>query len=240
MFLRARFVTRVSLPLFSLVIGAFLGSHFNFERTYSRQEALTTTIPGHAYHTLSKEDEGRTLHADLPIIFAITPTYTRHVQKAELTRICHTFMHVPRLHWIVVEDAKNKTQLVAKHLSRCGVPYTHLNAFTIKPKPRKDSKNRTIILWGKGVLQRNTGLKWLRDQADGANGTRRGVVYFADDDNVYDLELFERMRHVKKASAWAVAFVGGLLVERPIFDEETKLVVGWNSLYQRWRRYPVG
>ena len=46
----------------------------------------------------------------MPIIFVITPTYARPAQKAELTRLCNTFLLVPNLHWILVEDAKgNKT-----------------------------------------------------------------------------------------------------------------------------------
>ena len=41
----------------------------------------------------------------LPVIFVITPTYARPVQKAELTRLLNTLKHIPSLHWIVVEDA---------------------------------------------------------------------------------------------------------------------------------------
>ena len=44
----------------------------------------------------------------------------------------------------------------------------------------------------RGVLQRNAGLNWLRQTAK----TRRlepAVVYFADDDNTYSLQLFEEV-----------------------------------------------
>ena len=44
-------------------------------------------------------------------IYVITPTYTRPVQKAELTRLATVFVMVPNLHWIVVEDARHKTNL---------------------------------------------------------------------------------------------------------------------------------
>jgi len=44
----------------------------------------------------------------VPIIYVITPTYTRPVQKAELTRLQNTLKHVPSLHWILVEDADSK------------------------------------------------------------------------------------------------------------------------------------
>ena len=48
----------------------------------------------------------------------ITPTYSRHTQKADLTRLCHTLMHIDNLHWIVVEDSYEKTSLVTRFLAR--------------------------------------------------------------------------------------------------------------------------
>ena len=51
----------------------------------------------------------------------ITPTYARWTQKADLTRLCQTLMHVPSLHWIVVEDSEGKTDLVKRLLGLCGV-----------------------------------------------------------------------------------------------------------------------
>ena len=47
----------------------------------------------------------------MPIIYAITPTYARPVQKAELTRLCNVFLLVPNIHWILVEDSKSKFNL---------------------------------------------------------------------------------------------------------------------------------
>ena len=40
----------------------------------------------------------------------------------------------------------------------------------------------------KGVANRNLGLKWVLEH--GSNGS---VVYFADDDNTYDIQLFEEV-----------------------------------------------
>ncbi|XP_012889081.1 PREDICTED: galactosylgalactosylxylosylprotein 3-beta-glucuronosyltransferase 2 isoform X2 [Dipodomys ordii] len=48
----------------------------------------------------------------LPTIYAITPTYSRPVQKAELTRLANTFRQVARLHWILVEDAAARSELM--------------------------------------------------------------------------------------------------------------------------------
>ena len=40
--------------------------------------------------------------------------------------------------------------------------------------------------------QRNRGLKWIREN-HGLSDTRNGVVYFGDDDNGYDVKLFEEV-----------------------------------------------
>ena len=50
---------------------------------------------------------------NLPTIYVVTPTYARPVQKADLTRLANTLLHVPALHWIVVEDANARLHDVA-------------------------------------------------------------------------------------------------------------------------------
>ena len=42
----------------------------------------------------------------------------------------------------------------------------------------------------RGVANRNLGLKWVLENND------EGVVYFADDDNTYDLRLFDEVRKI--------------------------------------------
>ncbi|KAK7901333.1 hypothetical protein WMY93_018102 [Mugilogobius chulae] len=141
----------------------------------------------------------------LPMIYAITPTYSRPVQKAELTRLAQAFRQVPRFHWIVVEDASSRSDLVTKFLSKSGVAaYTHLHIFTPRRFKRAGMPRATE--------QRNVALTWLRQHR-----TRRdtGVVFFADDDNTYSLELFDEMRSTKGVSVWPVGFVGGRAYERP-------------------------
>uniref|UniRef100_A0A1E1WGT9 galactosylgalactosylxylosylprotein 3-beta-glucuronosyltransferase n=1 Tax=Pectinophora gossypiella TaxID=13191 RepID=A0A1E1WGT9_PECGO len=41
---------------------------------------------------------------DLKMIYYVTPTYPRPEQTPELTRLAHTLMHVPSIHWIVADD----------------------------------------------------------------------------------------------------------------------------------------
>lgn len=126
---------------------------------------------------------------NLPIIFAITPTFTRPVQKAELTRLAQSFLLVPNFHWIVVEDSSVKTKLVANLLKESGLKYEHLNIIT--PQNYKLGINDPKWKKPRGVAQRNLALKWIRENY--INTTKRGVVYFADDDNTYSVKLFKEV-----------------------------------------------
>lgn len=299
-----------------------------------------------------KKDMRRMIKNDeLPVIYIITPTYSRGAQKADLTRLSHTLLLVPRIHWILIEDSPFKTELVTNFIANLNHfiiprmrgkmilrrdtimksqsdtsfhstqnPYssssnsyslfdlkiTHLNTET--PADLKIKAREPNWLKPRGVNQRNLGLKWLRNHLqhsqklnnkelheqqdvetsnnynnnhnfegdssqrqdvgegiaeermaeermaeegiaeEGIAGVRsknngnvasskRGVVFFADDDNTYDLRLFEEMRNTSKVSIWPVALVGGLKIERPLIKEGR--VVGFNSVWSPQRPYPV-
>lgn len=116
------------------------------------------------------------------MIFMITPTYNRPTQVPEITRLCQTLMHVKSLHWIVVEDNEELSQKVADILDRCLVKNTYLRHKT--PADRLGQR-------GTGADQRNYAMQWLREQYQ--VGQLPGVVYFGDDDNTYDIRLFEEV-----------------------------------------------
>lgn len=73
-----------------------------------------------------------------PIVYCITPTYWRYVQKAELTRISQTLKLVPHVHWIVIEDGGEKSDLVRRVISDSKVVATHLVAQTAPQEKSKD------------------------------------------------------------------------------------------------------
>ncbi|GLV39292.1 Glucuronyltransferase P [Carabus blaptoides fortunei] len=161
----------------------------------------------------------------VPPLYIITPTYRRPEQIPELTRMSHTLMLVPNLYWLVIEDAKEKTPLVTQLLERTGLNYEHL----IAPMPeiyknRKGAKPR-------GVSNRNRGLEWLR-----ANATT-GVFYFADDDNTYDLQIFDEMRYTKRVSMWPVGLITKLGVSSPVVHDGK--FVGFYDGWIAGRKFPV-
>ena len=126
---------------------------------------------------------------NIPSIYLITPTYQRPHQKAELTRLKNTFLHVPNLHWIIIEDGIDKSNLVTSFLHKSGLNYTHLNVAT--PENYKMDSEDPNWLKPRGVLQRNLGLEWIRSHVDPVQS--KGVLYFADDDNTYDVSIFEEV-----------------------------------------------
>ena len=117
------------------------------------------------------------------MIFMITPTYNRPTRVPDMTRLCQTLMHVKYLHWIVVEDDNELCYDVVDILNWCLVNSTYLSFQT--PPDRKGKR-------GTGADQRNYAMQWLREQYK--VGQLQGVVYFGDDDNTYDIRLFEEVR----------------------------------------------
>ncbi|XP_023712472.1 galactosylgalactosylxylosylprotein 3-beta-glucuronosyltransferase P isoform X2 [Cryptotermes secundus] len=160
-----------------------------------------------------------------PRLYIITPTYRRPEQIPELTRMAQTLMHVQNLHWLVIEDAENKTQLVSELLHRTGISHDHLVAPMPEAfKKRKGPKPR-------GVSNRNRGLEWLRANA------KDGVFYFADDDNTYDIQLFEEIRTTKHVSMWPVGLCTKFGLSSPVVVNGTFM-----GFYDGWvagRKFPV-
>uniref|UniRef100_A0A673KSN4 Galactosylgalactosylxylosylprotein 3-beta-glucuronosyltransferase n=1 Tax=Sinocyclocheilus rhinocerous TaxID=307959 RepID=A0A673KSN4_9TELE len=171
----------------------------------------------------------------LPTLHIITPTYGRPVQKAELTRLTNTLLHIPNLHWLVVEDSVQRTALVSRLLENTGLNYTHLNVET--PENLKTQKKPRNVRFPRGTMQRNLALRWLREHIN-PNSSHKGVVYFADDDNTYSLELFEEMRWTRNVSVWPVAFVGGLRYESPKINSQGK-VFGWKTVFDPRRPFAI-
>lgn len=187
-------------------------------------------------------NDHRESYEKLPTIYVVTPTYARYVQKAELTRLSHTLMLVPNLHWIIVEDSDWATDLVRKFVIRLKNEFDfHTITRLHSPTPESFKLKPGQASWSKpkGVWQRNKALEWIRDNLSDLDSDD-GVIYFADDDNTYDVELFNEMRYTRRVSVWPVGFVGGLLVERPIVDpEDGSRIKEFNSMWQNRRPFPI-
>lgn len=107
-------------------------------------------------------------------------------------------LHVRNLHWIVVEDSVNKTDIVTNFLKVSGMNHTHLDVHIKFQSIPKTAGFKPHWIKHKGVVQRNKALEWIRLHLNASKD--EGVIYFADDDNTYDLQVFEKVSNNKIVS----------------------------------------
>ncbi|KAJ8645489.1 hypothetical protein MRB53_007237 [Persea americana] len=159
-------------------------------------------------------------------LIVVTPTYNRALQAFYLNRLGQTLRLVPPpLLWIVVEMNSASAE-TAEMLRKSGVMHRHL----VCKKNSTDFKDR-------GVHQRNVALEHIElHRLD-------GIVYFADDDNVYSLGLFEQMREIRRFGTWPVAMLAHsknkAVLEGPVCNGSE--VIGWhtNEKSKQLRRFHV-
>lgn len=114
------------------------------------------------------------------LLIIVTPTSAHPLQSYYLNRLAHTLKLVrPPLLWIVVEMSSQSDE-TADILRNTGIMYRHIVY----------SKNLTYMRDGR-VHQRNLALSLIE--------THRldGTVYFADENNIYLVDLFEKMREIR-------------------------------------------
>ncbi|XP_022976319.1 probable beta-1,4-xylosyltransferase IRX9H [Cucurbita maxima] len=147
------------------------------------------------------------------LLIIVTSTSAHPLQSYYLNRLAHTLKLVqPPLLWIVVEMFSQSDETAAV-LRSTGIMYRHIVC----------NKNLTDMRDGR-VHQRNLALSHIE--------THRldGIVYFADENNVYLVDLFEQMREIRRFGTWPVAkLLGGAsrsILEGPICNGS--LVIGWH------------
>ncbi|XXG45807.1 hypothetical protein AAC387_Pa02g0791 [Persea americana] len=148
------------------------------------------------------------------LLIIVTPAYTRPFQAYYLNRFAHTLKHVPPpLLWIVVEMSFQSPE-TAELLRKTGVMYRHLVC----------QANLTSIK-DRAVHQRNVALSHIeKHRLD-------GIVYFADDYNMYTVDLFEQIREIRRFGTWPVAMLrernNKVIVEGPVCNGSQ--VIGWHT-----------
>ncbi|KAK9097057.1 hypothetical protein Sjap_022554 [Stephania japonica] len=175
---------------------------------------------------LGVESRNRFNFAPSKQLIVITPTYNRPLQAYYLNRLGHVLRLVPPpLLWIVVE-MNAATMETSEILREMGVMYRHIVC----------KKNGTNVK-DRGVHQRNTALEHVEHHK------LDGIVYFADDDNIYSLKLFESLRKISRFGTWPVAMLAHnknkAILEGPVCNGSQ--VVGWhtNEKSKRLRRFHV-
>ncbi|OIT39645.1 PREDICTED: probable beta-1,4-xylosyltransferase IRX9H [Nicotiana attenuata] len=179
-------------------------------------------LPG----SLVDEVKGKFDYVPRKLLIVVTPTYNRALQAYYLNRLSEVLKIVKSpLLWIVVEMNAASAE-TADILRKTGVMYRHLVC----------SKNMTDIK-DRGVHQRNVALEHIEHHR------LDGIVYFADDDNIYSLELFESIRSINRFGTWPVAMLAQskskATLEGPVCNGSQ--VIGWhtNEKSKQLRRFHV-
>ena len=73
----------------------------------------TSTVPA---SSAASAFEVSPFHPDLPLIYFVTPTFSRPEQLPELMRLGQTLLHVRNLVWLVAEDRDDCSEAVASAL----------------------------------------------------------------------------------------------------------------------------
>jgi hypothetical protein len=143
------------------------------------------------------------------VVYVITPTYHRLFQMPDIVRMSHALMLDGGVYWIVTEDTKDTNLNVdlRRFLYETGVPFAHVVARQ-EVNPRKH----------RGVSQRNRGLDVIHQIG------LPGVVYFADDDNVYDHRLFDELRQIHSVGVFASGFTGHANYETCVWNANATLI----------------
>ncbi|CAH9074242.1 unnamed protein product [Cuscuta europaea] len=157
------------------------------------------------------------------LLIVVTPTEPRPFQAYYLNHIAHTLKRVPPpLLWIVVEMNSQSLE-TADLLRTTGVMYRHLVC--------NNNKNVTEIKRDKLVHMRNAALSHIEAHR------LDGIVYFADDDKTYSLQLFQEIRDIRRVGAWPVPRMAEnkkhVIWEGPIC--KGKKVLGWHTDDRRKR-----
>lgn len=147
----------------------------------------------------------------------------------DLTRMAQTLMLVRQVFWIVVEDASSFSGPVRQLLIRSGVPFAHL----LGPRPATHMDARS----GRGVSNRLRALKYLRRKF--ASDVPAGVLYFADDDNAYDIRLFDEIRRTRRVSVFPVGGIDRIGLSSPVLDAQTQKVIAFHDPFISQRLFAV-
>ncbi|KAK2392348.1 hypothetical protein P8452_29269 [Trifolium repens] len=176
-----------------------------------QEQELTNGV---AYNA-SDSQFGEDLYLDSQkLLIIVTPTYNRLFQAYYLHHLSQTLKLVSSpLLWIVIE-MNSQSDETSDILRSSGIMYRHL----VCKMNLTNTSHRSILM-------RNVAIAHIETHR------LNGIVYFADDDNIYSVELFQQMRDIRRFGTWTVARLSedrsGIVLQGPICDGSQ--VIGWHT-----------
>lgn len=233
------FFTRRPLPRFAafFLLGSFIGllhflshlplhphlpvqsssSHLNHLQQQQQQEQEQPMTQQQQQYLADDAAGGGEENAN-KLLIVVTPTRARASQAYYLSRMGQTLRLVrPPVLWVVVEAGK-PTPEAALALRRTAVMHRYVgccDGLNASASPSVDFRPHQL----------NAGLEVVE------NHRLDGVVYFADEEGVYSLPLFDRLRQIRRFGTWPVPTIsdGGhdVVLEGPVCKQSQ--VVGWHT-----------
>ncbi|KAG5562557.1 hypothetical protein RHGRI_005328 [Rhododendron griersonianum] len=173
------------------------------------------------------QDLNTTVHK---LLIIVTPTYARPFQAYYLNRLAQTLKQIPPpLLWLVVDMGSQSTETADILRRNGGVMYRHLVC----------NKNLTDMKY-RSVHQRNEALFHIETHR------LEGIVYFADGENIYSIDLFVQLRQIscfstcRRFGTWMVAKLmesnSRALLEGSVCNGTQ--VMGWHTNDEVTQRFP--
>uniref|UniRef100_A0ACD5Y4C3 Uncharacterized protein n=1 Tax=Avena sativa TaxID=4498 RepID=A0ACD5Y4C3_AVESA len=224
------FFTRRPLPRFAafFLLGSFLGllhflshlplrPHLPVPPNASSQLNQLQPTPHHPQQLPAPGSGGGADEHGDKLLIVITPTRARASQAYYLSRMGQTLRLVqPPVLWLVVEAGK-PTPEAALALRHTAVMHRYVGCC--------EKLNASDSAADYRSHQMNAALEVVE------NHRLDGVVYFADEEGVYSLQLFERLRQIRRFGTWPVPVIsdGGnaVVLEGPVCKQNQ--VVGWHT-----------
>ncbi|CAL5029070.1 unnamed protein product [Urochloa decumbens] len=229
------FLSRRPLPRFAafFLLGSFLGllhflSHIphtpHIHPTVSPNPLLTpnhrSQFPIVRLHDDDDYGDGGAAGTNRKkLLIVVTPTRARAAQAYYLSRMGQTLRLVdPPVLWVVVEAGK-PTPEAAAALRRTAVMHRYVGCCEKLNASSSDADDLR-------PHQMNAALELVE------NHRLDGIVYFAHEEGVYSLDLFHRLRQIRRFGTWPVPVISentkdGVVLEGPVCKQNQ--VVGWHT-----------
>lgn len=228
-------LSRRPLPRFAafFLLGSFIGllhflSHLPQAPPHLRHHLSSSSSPNPAADAVrfpivrlrdDDDDDGN----KKKLLVVVTPTRARAAQAYYLSRMGQTLRLVdPPVLWVVVEAGK-PTPEAAAALRRTAVMHRYVGCCDDKINASSDSD-------GGGVDLRPRQMNAALDLVE--NHRLDAIVYFAHEEGVYSLQLFHRLRQIRRFGTWPVPVISesrkdGVVLEGPVCRQNQ--VVGWHT-----------
>ncbi|PAN36860.1 hypothetical protein PAHAL_7G005700 [Panicum hallii] len=223
------FLSRRPLPRFAafFLLGSFLGLlHFlsHLPHTPHIRPADSSYSPNPVASAADQfpirvqDDDDAADDNRKKLLIVVTPTRARAAQAYYLARMGQTLRLVDTpLLWVVVEAGK-PTPEAAAALRRTAVMHRYVGCC--------DKLNASSAAADLRPRQMNAALELVE------NHRLDGIVYFAHEEGVYSLDLFQRLRQIRRFGTWPVPVISenkkdGVVLEGPVCKQNQ--VVGWHT-----------